>query len=378
MRNKLSRHSDIVFLTCIVCAFVLGAGLMLLKWRIGADTWESEDIPPPLVDREDIENIGTRDFIIPIDNPLFEPVENARNWLSSNAPVVVFVLYEEARAYPLHILLHHEIVNDTMQNRDVAVTFCPGCNSAIIFNRVVNGDSLRLGVSGYVHNSGFIMMDEETHSYWKQFTGEAISGTYTGATLEIIPSMVVGFAAYAERYPDGLVLAGDADNPRNYDMNPYIGYDSNPQPMLGSGHVDSRLEPLERVLAAIVDDDVPVAYAFTSLQSEGVIHDVVNDIPLVAFWMPGAVSVLDAASMADSRDIGQAALFKRTLADGRELTFRYEYGRIYDNETDSEWSIFGEAIHGELEGEHLYRYQCFPHFWFAWSSTYPETLVYAE
>ncbi|MDQ7035797.1 MAG: DUF3179 domain-containing (seleno)protein, partial [Anaerolineae bacterium] len=206
MRNKLSRHSDIVFLTCTVCAFVLGAGFLLLKWRIGADTWESDDVPPPLVDRDDIENIGTRDFIIPIDNPLFESVENARNWLMSDAPVLVFVLYDEARAYPLNILLHHEIINDTMQNRDVAITFCPGCNSAIIFDRTVNGTSLRLGVSGYVYNSGFIMMDEESNSYWKQFTGEAISGAYTGTILEIIPSIVVGFEAYAERYPQGLVL----------------------------------------------------------------------------------------------------------------------------------------------------------------------------
>ncbi|MDQ7027651.1 MAG: DUF3179 domain-containing protein [Anaerolineae bacterium] len=377
MRNKLSRHSDIVFLTCTVCAFVLGAGFLLLKWRIGADTWESDDVPPPLVDRDDIENIGTRDFIIPIDNPLFESVENARNWLMSDAPVLVFVLYDEARAYPLNILLHHEIINDTMQNRDVAITFCPGCNSAIIFDRTVNGTSLRLGVSGYVYNSGFIMMDEESNSYWKQFTGEAISGAYTGTILEIIPSIVVGFEAYAERYPQGLVLAGDADNPRNYDMNPYIGYDSNPQPMLGSSHYDSRLEPLQHVLAAIVDD-VPVSYPFTMLQAEGVIHDIVNDAPLVAFWMPGAVSVLDAASIEDSRDIGQTALFNRTLADGRELTFRYDNGRIYDNQTDSEWSIFGEAIRGELIGEYLYRYQSFSYFWFAWSSTYPETLVYTE
>ncbi|MDQ7033739.1 MAG: DUF3179 domain-containing (seleno)protein, partial [Anaerolineae bacterium] len=156
-----------------------------------------------------------------------------------------------------------------------------------------------------------------------------------------------------------------------------IGYDSNPQPMLGSSHYDSRLEPLQHVLAAIVDD-VPVSYPFTMLQAEGVIHDIVNDAPLVAFWMPGAVSVLDAASIEDSRDIGQTALFNRTLADGRELTFRYDNGRIYDNQTDSEWSIFGEAIRGELIGEYLYRYQSFSYFWFAWSSTYPETLVYTE
>ena len=40
---------------------------------------------------------------------------------------------EQVRAYPLQILIWHEIVNDTVNDLPVVVTFCPLCNTALVF-----------------------------------------------------------------------------------------------------------------------------------------------------------------------------------------------------------------------------------------------------
>ena len=68
----------------------------------------------------------------------------------------------QARAYPLQILTYHEIVNDVIGGRPVAVTFCPLCNSSVVFDREVLGSVLRFGVSGNLRNSDLIMWDDVT------------------------------------------------------------------------------------------------------------------------------------------------------------------------------------------------------------------------
>ena len=137
-------------------------------------------------------------------------------------------------------------------------------------------------------------------------------------------------------------------------------------PLLSNSDYDPRLNPMARVLSTTVDT-VPIAYPYEELRDEGVVNDEVNGQSIVVFWQSGT----------DSDHIGQAAAYGREV-NGEILTFRNEDGRIYDNETNSEWNIFGEAIAGELLGEALYDYQCFTHFWFAWSSAYPNTLVYSD
>ncbi|MGQ9851612.1 MAG: DUF3179 domain-containing (seleno)protein [Aggregatilineaceae bacterium] len=95
----------------------------------------------------------------------------AQEWLQPQSPVVAVSVNGSARAYPLAIMTRHEIVNDTLGGVPVAVTFCPLCNSAIVFERTVEGQVLRFGVSGLLRNSDLIMWDDATQSWWQQFTG---------------------------------------------------------------------------------------------------------------------------------------------------------------------------------------------------------------
>jgi hypothetical protein len=314
-----------------------------------------------------------RDGIPPIDDPQFETVEAAWSWLQPQSPVVAVQRDGIARAYPLAILTRHEIVNDQFGAVPVAVTFCPLCNSAVVFDRRVNGETLRFGVSGLLRHSDLVMWDDKTQSWWQQLSGEGIVGYYTGTQLEVYASQVVGFGAFAEQYPDGQVLS---PGQRSYEINPYTGYDSSDDPFLFAGEPDDRLFATARVLAGLVAGE-PIAYPFEVLAVDRVINDTVDGHDVVAFWQPGAASALDQSLIDNSRDVGMAALYDRRLDDDQRLTFFVDdSGTIRDEQTQSAWNVFGTATAGELSGSQLRQERAGPYFWFAWAAFYPDTRVY--
>lgn len=315
------------------------------------------------------------DGIPPIDNPTFQSIEQASEWLSDQSPVIAVQINSEARAYPLAMMTRHEIVNDEFDDVAVVVTFCPLCNSALVYNREVNGEILRFGVSGLLRNSDLIMWDDDTKSWWQQLTGEALVGAYAGTQLEMFPSQVVGFSAFAAQFPEGSVLDPMSGIGGGYGRNPYLNYDSSEKPFLFAGEIDDRLPATERVLAGIIGGE-PIAYPFSVLEVEQVVNDFIGGRDIVAFWQPGSLSALDQAQIDESRDVGMAALFRREL-DDRILTFGLDSdGNIVDEETGSLWNVFGTAISGELQGSQLRQELAAPHFWFAWAAFKPETMVY--
>ncbi len=317
------------------------------------------------------------DGIPPIDNPQFEDISAAREWLSDESPVVVVEIDGDARAYPLAVLTWHEIVNDVFGDVPVAVTFCPLCNSAIVFDRRVDGQTLRMGVSGLLRNSDLVMWDDVTQSFWQQLTGEGIVGAFTGTRMTPLSSQLLSLALFEEQYPDGAVLTRETGFTRSYGRNPYTGYDSLRQPFLFSGELDERLPALERVLGLeLAEDETFVAYSFSALSEVQVVNDTVAGRELVVFWQAGAVSALDAGQIDQSRDVGVAVLFERTL-DGEVLSFSLtDEGQFQDDQTGSTWNVFGEALDGELVGSQLDQVIAAPHFWFAWAAFHPDTTVY--
>lgn len=312
-----------------------------------------------------------------LPDPQFETVESASAWLQPQSPVVALSLDGEARAYPLAILIWHEIVNDVIGETPVAVTFCPLCNSSIAFDRRVDGETLFFGTTGNLRNSDLIMWDDKTQSWWQQFTGEGIVGAYTGTTLTMLPSQVVGFEQFKQQYPQGQVLSRETGTSRSYGSNPYTFYDSSQQPFLFTGELDTRLPATAHVLAGVVGGQ-PVAYPFEVLQTEFVINDTVGGEAVVALWQVGVASALDASQIDEGRDIGTAALFSRNL-NGQTLTFTAaEGGLIRDDQTGSIWNAFGTATEGDLKDGQLQQLVGAPHFWFAWAAFQPETAVYGR
>lgn len=310
-----------------------------------------------------------------LDDPQYESIEDANAWLVDQSPVVAVTVNDETRAYPLAVLTWHEIVNTELGGEPITVTFCPLCNSAIVFDRNVEGAVLDFGVSGNLRNSDLIMYDRQSQSWWQQFTGEGIVGQYTGTMLTMLPSQIVGFGQFAEEHPDGEVLSRNTGFNRSYGANPYSGYDSTTNPFLFAGEIDDRLPATSRVLAGFIGGQA-IAYPFEALQTEGVINDTVDGREIVALWQSGVASALDQRQIDASRDVGTAAIYSRELEDGTVLTFNVEDGVITDDQTGSEWNSFGRAESGELEGTQLRQIVAGTHFWFAWTAFQPEAELY--
>ena len=315
-----------------------------------------------------------KDGIPAIDAPVFEPVAAATQWLSERDPVIVLAEGDDVRAYPLAILIWHEIVNDVVGGRPVAVTFCPLCNASIVFDRTFQGQVLDFGTTGKLRNSDLIMYDRQTESWWQQFTGAGIVGQYAGAQLDFLASQVISFADFAAEFPDGQVLARPGLS-RSYGANPYTGYDTSPRPFLFSGAVDDRLPATERV-AGVVLPGLVRAYPFPLVAQAGAINDEAGELPLVVLHKAGTASALDAGAISAGRDVGSVAVFDRRAA-GRTLTFAANGdGTFTDAETGSTWNILGNAVAGELSGAQLTPLLAFDHFWFAWAAFHPQTELY--
>ena len=315
-----------------------------------------------------------RDGIPPIDQPKFIENQLAAQWLKPNDPVIALEINGDARAYPLQILTWHEIVNDVVGEIPVTITFCPLCNSAIVFKRNHQGITYDFGTSGLLRNSDLVMYDRQTESLWQQFTGEAIVGVMTGEQLMMIPSGLIGFEQFQAAYPAGKILSKETGYSREYGRNPYPGYDDiRNNPFLFRDPVDERLPAMARVVT-VSDGKYHNAYPVELLEKLGVIHHQLGNQAVVIFHQDGVSSALDTTRIANGDDVGATGVFV-PLVGKQELTFIKERGFV-DEQTGSHWNIVGQAILGPLKGKQLERLVHADQFWFSWGAFRPDTLIY--
>ncbi|MDP3773846.1 MAG: DUF3179 domain-containing protein [Gemmatimonadales bacterium] len=338
-----------------------------------AQEWRT-DFSRHTVPLEEIVSGGPpKDGIPAIDRPAFESVAEADRWLAEREPVIVMEIGDEVRAYPLQILIWHEIVNDIVGGEPVTVTFCPLCNTALAFDREVDGRVLDFGTTGRLRHSDLVMYDRQTESWWQQATGEAIVGAYAGRRLRFIAAPVTSWREFKVANPQGRVLSRRTGVNRPYGRNPYERYDSRSSPLSGffRGDTDARLPAMERVAALDLNGQA-VAIAFSLLRTRSVINERVGDVPIVVQWLPGTASALDAGNVRDGRDVGATAVFDRRV-NGRTLTFDPADGDgVRDRETHSHWDRTGRATSGPLAGRRLVAVPHGNHFWFAWAAFRPD------
>ena len=342
----------------------------------GATREFSTDFSRHTVSYDDIMSGGpSKDGIPALDAPQFIPGAEA-DWLDPREPVVALERAGEARAYPVQILMWHEIVNDVIAGQPVVVTYCPLCNTAIAFESELDGVALNFGTTGRLRLSNLIMYDRQTESWWQQGTGEAIAGEYAGRQLRMIPVVMLAWQDFQAAYPEGRVLSRETGYGRGYGRNPYTGYDApDTYPFLYTGpQPPAILSPVARVLALAIDGDA-VAYPYPVLEETRVANDTVGDTPVVVFWQAGTASALDTAQIAEGRDVGSARAFSREV-EGRVLTFQVAGEQFTDAETGSAWNHLGQAESGPLAGTQLTPLVGNNYLWFSWAAFWPETRVY--
>jgi hypothetical protein len=260
-----------------------------------------------------------RDAIKPIYEPEYGPV-SAGEWLDDADLVIGYGSDSGTFAYPLRLLDAHEIVNDLVDGVPVAVTYCPLCNAAIVFDARIDGKATEFGTTGKLRNSDLVMYDRNTESWWQQFLGEAIVGDLTGKKLKMLPSRIESIDRFKKRFPKGKVLVPAFAFMGAFGANPYAGYDTSPRPFLYNGSMPKGIEPLARVVA--VDKE---AWSLGLLRKKKRI--VKGD--LVLTWEAGQNSALDTRDISKGRDVGNVVVRRKTakgLTDEvHDITFAFAF-----------------------------------------------------
>ena len=263
-----------------------------------------------------------RDGIPSIDDPKFVSTGQVR-FLPDLDLVVSVTSGETTRAYPLRILNLHEIVNDSIADDHFAVTYCPLCGTAMVFDRKFGDEVKTFGVSGLLYNSDVLMYDRESESLWSQLALESVAGPMVGTPLNWRASAMMKWKAWKERYPDGEVLSTDTGFRRDYNSNPYAEYAQSANTMFPVPTLRGDLPKKTWVMGLLVDGKAK-AYQLANLPRDKVLSDTVN-----------------------GRDI-------LILFDGESLEFQAEYA-------DTREKIPAVMV-----------------YWFAWQGFYPDTEVFGK
>ena len=284
-------------LALMVAALVLSTGMAQADPEFWKHEWPRTDFAITSVENwvEILSGGPPKDGIPAISDPSFIAVTEETG-IGGTEPVITVEIGDATpRAYPIRYLTWHEIVNDTVAGVPVAVTFCPLCNSALVFDRRMEHGVLSFGVSGKLRNSDMVMYDRESESWWQQATATAIVGILTGTELTQLPSWMESWDQFKARNPDGLVMA-QPGFARRYGTNPYRGYDSSSRPFLYNGENPPHdIHPLTRVVR-VGDRAWPLIRVRQSTPlSEAGLH---------LSWEGGQASALDTTTIAEGRDVG--------------------------------------------------------------------------
>lgn len=271
-----------------------------------------------------------KDGIPAVDDPQFITVSDEDRLDAREAVVTVELDGERPRAYPIRYLMWHEIVNDRIGDMPVSVTYCPLCNSFMVFDTRVGGRELTFGVSGKLRNSDMVMYDRQTESWWQQAIGTGIVGEMTGTELTLLPTWMESWQEFSTRNPDGLVMAQPAFR-RPYGRNPYVRYDSSRRPFLYNGEMPpDGIAPLMRVVR--VGDK---AWTMERVRKAGEI----TEAGVTISWASGQASALDQSTVAGGRDVGTIRVRDAAGRDvPHDVMFAFAFQAFWP---DGEWMLGG-------------------------------------
>lgn len=350
-------------LTAII-GLLIGLGLL-------GNYYAQAPIADPIVPPGEIISGGVSKDGIPALTDPEKLSAGSADWLSDDDYVLGIVRNGQARAYPLKILYRHEIINDTLGGDKSVVSYCPLTGSGIHFDGKVGNLRSDFGVSGMLWKSNLILYNRSgKESWWSQMLGRSVNGPHTGDQLTHLPIVETTWGTWKELYPNTKTLSLNTGYGINYQRFPYGNYEDLNAPAWGwaipDKYIDDSLPPKRRVFG-IMATDKAVAYPFDALGKYPVLNHIVDGEPLLI--VHHADSRFSAAYERELND--QTLSFKKV-----DDTNRFPY-TLRDSQTQSTWTLTGEAIDGPLKGAQLkQKSNAFVCFWFAWAAFYPEPVVF--
>ena len=140
----------------------------------------------------------------------------ATNKVDSGRLVIGVVNNGEAKAYPIRFLGFHHQVQDVVGGKTLLITYCTVCRTGRVYEPVVNGKPEQFRLVGMDHFNA-MLEDITTKSWWRQATGEAISGKLKGQKLPEFFSTQTSLAKWLQLNPSSLVMQEDPSFKNEYD-----------------------------------------------------------------------------------------------------------------------------------------------------------------
>ena len=280
----------------------------------------------------------------------------ATNKIEGDQLVIGVVINGEAKAYPIELIGYHHQVQDTIGGAPVMITYCTVCHTGRVFHPIVNGKKETFRLVGMDHFNA-MFEDNATKSWWRQVTGEAITGPLKGTVLAEIPSQQMTVAAWLKENPSSLILQPDPDFTRHYAGLQEYGKGTAKGGLEGTD--TSSWKPKSRVVG-IEYNKVSKAYDWNTLVQKRMIQDSLAQLPLL---------------LTIEKDSASFHAFDRRLG-GKILQFTYADNKITDSNTNSTWNENGRCTNGVLQDYQLKRIQASQEFWLSWKTFHPNTTEY--
>lgn len=215
-----------------------------------------------------------KDGIPPIDEPKFEPVSVADQYLDDKGYGLVVMINGKQRFYPYQILVWHEVVNDVFGRTPLLITYCSLCFSGSAYERTVNGVVVDFGVSGKLINNYPVLYNKQTN--------ELLISPFE-SQLKPVLTLVTTWTNFKKNFPNGQVLSRDTGFVRDYTADPYKNYDTNNAVLFPISHQDGRL-PVKTIVFGYVNGQTQKAYPLDLIKTVKLVNDVVGNEEVEIFW----------------------------------------------------------------------------------------------
>jgi len=124
------------------------------------------DTTKTIVDLSEVILVLPRRTFPIIDTPAFVNKEKGMEMFIKTEPVIAVEINGKAKAYSMNIFSSHELSNDVLAGIPILPSYCPLCNSAVVYDRRLTTHGvdkvLTFEVSGMLRHSGMVIFDTET------------------------------------------------------------------------------------------------------------------------------------------------------------------------------------------------------------------------
>ncbi|MEK7633161.1 MAG: DUF3179 domain-containing protein [Patescibacteria group bacterium] len=319
-----------------------------------------------LVPNDQLYDSGVVEGGIPaLTNPKYDSVLASDAVIADDLLGIDLDLGGTRRFYPVQIMNWHEVVNDTIDGKNIAITYCPLCGTGVVYDRDIdlsfdNFPSVgthTFEATGKVYNNNTVMKDAETGSLWLQATGQSIQGTAIGRTLSVIPSQMMTWKVWKNLYPSGLVLSTNTGITRDYTRHPYGNYDTSKGVYFPINHTSPDFTS-KWVTYGVTDGTNGSAFSALALSGTGMMTAELGDVPIIAIY---------------NFETDTVRVFKTQSNNGDVHTFSFDFAkkRLTDNETGGVWYADGWSVKNNDEAHALVELPTVRGFWFCMAAMHP-------